>query len=280
MEVKKRLQSPSSINTYKQCPRKYYYRYIERLESVPNIHQVRGNIAHKVLEEFFDIDLEGVTDDTFETHLRFKMQFMLLEEWKKNEERLKQFNLSQEQEIFYFEETLLMLMNWLDYMLERIRRKGSPYSDSFKRLTPVREKEYRNYDLYVRGFIDAIEETEDGVMLIDYKTSSSFNMSEEYKLQMGIYALLYKEEHGMLPSKVGIFFLKHKLKLMRVDEELLDTALKEIEGIHKNTMSRNAEDYPKVISRLCRWSTGQCDFYGHCFNGEAKETANTFIKRS
>ena len=50
----KKVQSPSSIKTYKQCPRKYYYSYILGLEQPPNVHTVRGNIAHSVLEHFFD----------------------------------------------------------------------------------------------------------------------------------------------------------------------------------------------------------------------------------
>ena len=59
----KRLESPSSINTFKQCKRRYYYRYIEKLPTISNIHQVRGNIAHATLEHFFDIDVSSFTPE-------------------------------------------------------------------------------------------------------------------------------------------------------------------------------------------------------------------------
>jgi ATP-dependent helicase/DNAse subunit B len=65
----KRVQSPSSINTYNQCPRKYYYQYILKLPTRPSIHLVRGNIAHSVLEDFFSIThltLESVMEEGFE----------------------------------------------------------------------------------------------------------------------------------------------------------------------------------------------------------------------
>ena len=56
----KRVQSPSSINTYFQCPRKYYYIYNMKLKTSPSIHLVRGLVAHKVLENFFTIQPEAI----------------------------------------------------------------------------------------------------------------------------------------------------------------------------------------------------------------------------
>ncbi|MFH0714507.1 MAG: PD-(D/E)XK nuclease family protein, partial [Candidatus Diapherotrites archaeon] len=45
--------SPSAIATFSQCPRKFYYVYVERLPTKPTPHLVRGRILHKVLEDFF-----------------------------------------------------------------------------------------------------------------------------------------------------------------------------------------------------------------------------------
>ena len=124
----------------------------------------------------------------------------------------------------------------------------------------------------VQGFIDAIHHQEDGVHIIDYKTNSSFDLKDENKLQLAIYSLLYLETHGKLPSKVGIFFLRHKLKLMAVDEQLLELAKKEIMLIHAHTSAtEKREDYPKTVNNLCKWSTGQCDFYKTCKPHETKD---------
>ena len=68
-----------------------------------------------------------------------------------------------------------------------------------------------------------------------------------------------------MPDKVGVFFLRHKLKMMNVDKELLQLARLEIELIHGHTvLTDEIEDYPKTITPLCKWSTGQCDFYNPC----------------
>ena len=75
----KRVQSPSSIKLYQQCPRKYYYQYILKLQTLPNIHLVRGNIAHTVLEKFFDVDVSDYTMEDFKVKLSAVIQDLLMQ---------------------------------------------------------------------------------------------------------------------------------------------------------------------------------------------------------
>ena len=95
------------------------------------------------------------------------------------------------------------------------------------------------------GFIDAIHHFEDGVHIFDYKTSSRDHLSPEYRLQLAIYALLYKVEHGTLPKRVGINFLKFGEKYLAVDEALVEEAREAIKDIHQSTQSTEKKDYPK-----------------------------------
>ncbi|RLE47561.1 hypothetical protein DRJ25_02120 [Candidatus Woesearchaeota archaeon] len=263
MSEKKRLLSPSSIKCYKQCPRKYYYSYILGLTAPPNIHQVRGNIAHSVLEHLFDQDVSNISLETAETQLKTIIQELLVKEWGNYKEKLEQVKLEKEKEIFYFEETLMMLFNWTEQFLEKIKQLEGSFEERFKKLTPVREQLYESENYGVKGFIDAIENRDGHIYLMDYKTSSRFNMNE-HLLQLGIYGLLYFEKHGVLPKKVGIYFLKEKEKLKEVDEELLEMAKKEIAETAKKVKSKDIKDYPKKVSGLCKWSTGQCEFYDIC----------------
>ena len=265
----KRVESPSSINTFKQCKRKYFYQYIEKLPTLPNIHQVRGNIAHSCLEEFYDVDYSQWTKDDFAIKARTLMQKMLLQQWVKYHKNLVQLKLSKDQEMFYFEETMLMLMNWTNQFLETINKKiiekNITFQEAFKNLTPIREEHYKSDNYSVRGFIDAIHHLKNEVHIIDYKTNSTFDIKDENRLQLAIYSLLYFEKHGKMPSKVGIFFLRHKLKMITVDQGLVELAKREIELIHRHTSStEEIHDYPKTITPLCKWSTGKCDFYDTC----------------
>ena len=64
---------------------------------------------------------------------------------------------------------------------------------------------------------------------------------------------------------VGVDFLKHGEEYLDVDEDLIKLAKLECELIHVNTQTKEKADYPKKPGPLCKWSTGQCNFYGKCF---------------
>ena len=96
---------------------------------------------------------------------------------------------------------------------------------------------------------------------IEYLTS----IKESIKLQLGIYSLLYQEKHAKTPDKVGVFFLKDKLYLLPVDQQLLQKAKDAIFIVHaQTTRTEKKEDYQKNITPLCKWRTGQCDFFAVC----------------
>jgi len=265
----KRVESPSSINTFKQCPRKYYYQYIEKLPTFPSVHTVRGNIAHSCLEYFYDIDTGSLTQDNYKQKCQEAIQKLLVQQWGAYKKEMEALKLSHDQLRFYFEETMLMLMNWttqfLDKLQETMQKKRISLQEAFMYLTPVREMQYVSNNYSVQGFIDAIQHVEDEVHIIDYKTNANLEVKDSIRLQLAIYSLLYFEKHGKLPSKAGIFFLRHKLKFVPVDEELLELAKREIELVHAHTSATEAkEDYRKNITPLCKWSSGQCDFYEVC----------------
>jgi len=264
-EMKERkVQSPSSIKTYKQCPRKYYYSYILGLEQPQNIHTVRGNIAHSALEHYFDIDTSFMTMDDYGPHLKLIMQQLLLKEWKHHKPQLDKLQLTQDQQIHYFEETLNMLFNWLDLFCRKLEAKEGNFQERFKQLTPIRELMFVSEKYHTRGIIDAIEHNGDGtVRLMDYKTSKSENLNE-HLLQLGIYSLLYFDKHGVMPKQVGVYFLKGKETAIEVDEELIEMAKKEIEHVHEVTQTKDVNHYPKSPSPLCKYSTGQCPFFDIC----------------
>ncbi len=264
---KRRVQSPSSIILYKQCPRKYYYKYIVGLPESPSIHLFRGKIAHTVLEHFFDIDTKEINMQNYELKLKEIVQNDLLKSWQKYDKALKNLGLNSDQLKFYFEETVMMLFNWLNTFIDKIKSFDSlSFQEIFKKLTPLREQHFISHELGVQGFIDTIEQHQDEIHIMDYKTSSHFELNDNYKLQLGIYALLYKKKHNQIPHKAGIYFLRYKPKYVKVDQELLDYAQTEVNSIHINTASTNLVDYPKKESGLCKYSSGQCDFYDFCFN--------------
>ncbi len=263
----KRVQSPSSINLYKQCPRKYYYQYVLKLPTKPSIHLVRGSVVHEVLEKFFELDIASFDENEFEYGLRSYALASLIKRWKSSEKKLKKLGLSQTELDRYFIESQQMLNNFIADFSAKLKKRTAEVgsiNQAFKDLSPIVEEEIKNHELMVRGFIDAIHDIGDEITIIDYKTSNKDIITPEYRLQLGIYALLYKLKYDKLPKKVGINFLKFGEKMMDVDEGLLKEAEREIRYIHEMTESVNIVDYPKQESPLCRWHSGQCDFYDEC----------------
>ena len=60
--MSKRFHSPTSINTYLRCPRKYYLRYIKGLKSKPSIHLVRGKAVHDAIAQFTEMSFDKNAD--------------------------------------------------------------------------------------------------------------------------------------------------------------------------------------------------------------------------
>ena len=138
-----------------------------------------------------------------------------------------------------------------------------------KRLDFFEILSYIIYDnkLKLIGYIDAITEKDGKIELLDYKTSKTADI-EKYRLQLGIYALLYKMKHGKIPDKASLFFFKHGKKSIKVDESLVQMARDELAKVKEDTKSEEKTDYPKCVTPLCRWATGECDFFDECFDDD------------
>jgi len=267
----KRVQSPSSINTYRQCPRRYFYQYILKLPTRENIHYVKGKIVHSVLEKFFDIDTKHFKEENYKKELSYYMKNLFNAFWLKNLEKFEEIGSNEREIVSAKQDVAEMLANWLQHFFERIDESGIKFHDAFLKFKPVEiESQYESQEHMVRGFIDVVENVDGEIKVLDYKTSSSFEITESYQAQLAIYALLYREKHGKLPHKLSIWFLKDKEKVINVEEKMIEKALEEIRDIHIRTESSNIEEYPKKTSSLCKWSTGRCDFYEQCFKESAR----------
>lgn len=270
----RRLESPSSINTHRQCPRKYYYQYIKKIPTGTSIHLIRGGVVHQALEDFYDIELDDAVIQNYR-FLHARVLKLFTKHWKGAKEELDTLGMTEEELQVFFDESIMMLQNWFERfkkkMNARMENNNEDFKTAYEALRPRREEEYKSEEYLVRGFVDVIHELEGKVVVVDYKTSKKDVLSPAYRLQLAIYAMMYEEKHGRKPDLVGIDFLKHSEQFIPVNDELIKEAQFAIEQHHAQTESDDIKDYPQRRTPLCKWRTGQCDFYDLCFGGVSEE---------
>ena len=259
-----RIESASSINTYNSCARKYFYHYKLNLPSKDSIATLNGKAVHTALEHFFNINSEILTFPDYENELKNHLLTSFNQAWIQAVPSL--MNLAENKDTIktYYQDSLQMLDHFVSIFTSKLKLEIQTKSlkEAFNALKPQTEVALLSSTRHVRGFIDAVHTTNQEVFILDYKTSRSDEITEEYKLQLAIYALLYKEQFGKTPSKVGLSFLRHgSEKFVPVDQELLAHAEEECFTIHEKTTSNNIEEYPKNLGTGCRW----CDYKDYCF---------------
>ena len=233
-----KTQSPTSINTYLRCPRKYYIRYIKRLKSKPSIHLIRGAIVHQVIAQFSQThNIDRISASQAQNTLLALFD----ERWQQQKPDIDRLPLRKKDVDAFYNESRQMLITWLTrHLTGEFTRPQVEL-----RLTSPRHR--------LMGIIDAIFNANDTVTIVDYKTSAKATITQDIKVQMAIYALLYKENFGAVPHYVAVDFLKAGLtKRFRVTDALVKAAAKLCARIHKATRSTDETHYP------CRCG-GWCD---------------------
>jgi RecB family exonuclease len=260
-----RVQSPSSINTYIQCPKKYFFRYIKGLSSVATIDQLRGKLLHSILEDFFDIKPEVFSNISFLAEMKIILIERLSKRWEELQAEFDELGFNQSIRIAYFYDAQKMLINFLNTFSGKLHKnlEMMNFENAFKRLCPEREVYLKSERFKIHGYLDAVHK-HDKTVILDYKTCAKDDMKDAYKNQLSIYSLMYFENFKKLPDEVGIHFLMHNIKTIPATKKMVMGAAKTISQVHKRTLSKSENDYKTKKSGLCKWHSGQCEYYDHC----------------
>jgi len=176
--------SPTSINTYLRCPRKYYLKYIKGLKERPSIHLIRGKAVHDAIAKMNKGEIQESKD--FE---RTKIDLLSLfnHSWIAQEEQIEALRIPEETLNEYYHESAEMLLGWLKRHLPSLENRN---------LRSKAEVKLFSQNHRVMGVIDAIHSINGKVSLTDYKTGKIDILSQDIKVQMSVYALLYRENFG------------------------------------------------------------------------------------
>ncbi len=232
--------SPTSINTYLRCPRKYYLKYIKGLKEKPSIHLIRGKAVHDAIAK---IHQKGIGDLKDFEEAKTELLSLFNHSWIAQEEQIEALGLPEKTLNEYYHESVEMLLGWL--------KRNLPSFQNGK-LRPQAEVKLFSQAHRVMGVIDAIHSTNGKVSLTDYKTGKIDFLSQDIKVQMSVYALLYRENFGALPDQIILDFLKfQQSKPFPVTDDFAQYAENICKRIHEKTSSRDEKDYPCKCRGWC-----------------------------
>jgi len=113
-------------------------------------------------------------------------------------------------------------------------------------------------DFEIRGFIDRIDRTPDGLIrIVDYKTgrSPSEAFAGKAMFQMRFYALAWWRMTGDVPTRLQLMYLGDgRMLRLDPDEHMLEATERRILALRDAIRrSADAEDFAPKPSRLCDW---------------------------
>ena len=237
---RKRMLSPTAINTYLRCPRKYYLRYVKRLKGKPSIYLVKGIAVHEALAKFYDLNFG---EETLVAELRLKLVDLFNKEWEKQAKTLESIDLNTTEIDEHYTECVNMLYGWFYRFMEQ---------NSLGLEKPETEVKLFSRKHNLMGVIDVIHHNDGKAVLVDYKTSAKDVVTEDIKVQMALYALLFEANYGKLPDRIVVDFLATgSKKIFPVDREIIQWAERLCRELDRKTESNMEEDYPCTCGGWC-----------------------------
>jgi len=242
VEKNKQLQiiklSASSVKTFEQCPRKYFFNYIEKAPQKEWSHLDLGNLCHKTLEIFHNVCINKTTKKPLNKIMSEAFASARLEYPKLDDEKIA--------------EAKQMISDYLN----TIKKTGMPI---VKCCEQDFEFEIAN-NVLVRGYIDRIDITKDGKFkIMDYKTTKNAQYLEPFQLL--IYGMYLKREYPDITGFVGAYvLLKHKSQLKEYTFSITDIEDAEKEMIKYANSIKTENIWPTIPSKLCNY----CNFKDIC----------------
>jgi putative RecB family exonuclease len=237
--------SPSSINTFHQCPLKFKFNKIDGMMEPPTVHTLLGNFVHDILEALYLLPSNERTIDMAKGLARLK--------WEE----------------YYEAETSKLRLNGREFRwkawwcVENLWKLEDPQDTN---LVDVEREVYGSIEgVTVKGFIDRFKKSDNGSLIIeDYKTGKipDKRYMDDKFLQLFIYAAMLQELGVGETETVSLIYLTGpKVLTTPVTQDIVKTTVDKIVKT-KSLIDQYCEDenFPTKTGPLCNW----CNFKKIC----------------
>ena len=187
--------SPSKLNDFSTCYRKYQYGAIDRIPSKAAYPLVKGRIVHAILEKLFGLQGAERTIEAARTFIDGAKESELTDQTK--------------EDLGYDEALEAVLDREIRSSIEGYFKIESPAEVNAKQAEFQMKATIAETPLF--GILDRLDEAEDGSLtIVDYKTGR-FPRGQFYDKRfenMEIYAALFKETHKVRPVKLRLIYVE------------------------------------------------------------------------
>jgi putative RecB family exonuclease len=200
--------SPSKIATFTECPRRFQYSAIDRLDEPPTIWTLKGTLVHSALEALFCLPPERRAIDEALTGLdeaakdaRFREELATLGLSGLEEERFVADAETLVRNYFAMEDPRAVDAVGVELRIDTELSLGAEVEP-----------------LLLRGIIDRLDRDKDGCLtIVDYKTGRAPQIGREREKLAGVetYALLCERALGVRPVAVRLLYLRDQLVVER-----------------------------------------------------------------
>ncbi|MFW6110300.1 MAG: ATP-dependent helicase [Patescibacteria group bacterium] len=224
--------SYSQIETFELCPLKYKYRYVLGVPTLPHHALSFGQTIHRTLRDFHRADLFSEKD--LDYLLELYGNHWIEEGYDSEQHREKRFAEGKQ-----------LLTTYYNSYQEKL---GKPI---------YLEKKFKlNIDgIPLLGSIDRVDQLENGVEIIDYKTGRVKEQSQvDRDDQLTIYALAARDALGLSSGSLALYFVSgnKKVTTTRTDKDLDEKREELVETLEKIRESKFSAE-PGFLCDYCEY---------------------------
>ena len=260
--------SYSALESFENCPKKYEFKYIDKIKAPKSKEQILGTVVHLALKYFHS---------TLPTPKLSQLLDFFKERWPKES-----IWDSKEEEKVFFEEGLELLRN---YYQRNYGKKFSVIDVETNIEAEISESEHPEAEKHIiTGRIDRIDKLDENFFeIIDYKTGKKMPSQAKVNesLQLGVYSIGFVQRWPHLKEaklKLSLWYLKHQesLSVIKTDDFVKKTKEKIVDLIKKIKKSK----FPPLPSSLCDFCAYKkiCPLWRHLYEEKALPEEREILK--
>ena len=258
--------SPSSLNTFRKCPKLFYFTRVLRRQTPGSQATIKGTLAHRVLEDLWNREPAERTPQLAQ-HLADTHWSQMRDEPYVFSSLYADPQYNGEPELVAHVKTMLT-----EYFALEDTTGPSTIPVPFFGEVPANELHVQA-DIGAgsfQGFIDRVDAVVDAntgevtYRVVDYKTGKlpkRASYLDDYWFQMRTYASLLRKKYGITVSQMRLVFLQGGVYEDTLTDADVDSHDENLTGIHAEIQRAAVNDHwPAKPAFLCAW----CHFSEQC----------------